>query len=349
VTTIDLVMNFFRINTNKSRLIEKKYHSAFHFILPLIIILVQTGCSVPHPIDPNLATIDDSHLPEPDLSIDIPGLSACTTTANTTLHINTKAPLNIIVHGCYGSAARFRALAQVFAFHGQQTVCFNYNDRDSLMKSSGELIDALRLLSAKMTNIKFTVIGHSQGGLIARKALVKEREDSWQAGNLSLQLVTISSPFAGISAANHCVSPTARVLSLGLVVPICKLISGDKWYEITYSSDFIQKPGKLLEQVRRHVKIVTDETDSCRNINESGTCIEDDFVFTLNEQYFDHIDGSSRVKNIQVIAGHAEIVGDYRIPPDKLINLMQLNGIMSSTSDARREKFSELLSLLYMN
>ena len=160
-------------------------------------VTISTGCTTPIPQDPELATIDDSALPVPDLSLQIPGLSPCTTHSDASIHVNSREPVVVIVHGCFGSAARYRALAQVFAFHGQQAVCFNYNDRDSLMKSSAELINSLDLLSSHMQNRQITVIGHSQGGLIARKALVKEREDRLQTDDASLRLVTISAPFPG--------------------------------------------------------------------------------------------------------------------------------------------------------
>jgi hypothetical protein len=313
----------------------------------LTVALIQVGCVTPIPSDPALATIDTSKLSTPDISVEIPGLSACTTTNDPAIELDSNQPVTIIVHGCYGSAALFRSLAQVFAFHGQQTVCFNYNDRDSLMKSSAEFIDALTSLSAKMKNHQITVIGHSQGGLISRKALIKEREDKLQAENISLQLVTISSPFAGIAAADHCASMTARILSLGLVIPICKLISGDKWYEITHASPFIQEPGELLGQVTKHFKIDTDERDSCRQYDENKNCLEDDFVFSLSEQSFQDVDTSAQVKYIKVLAGHAEIVGNYDTPPVKLIKLMQSNGIMNRTPVAQRDKFSSFLSRLY--
>lgn len=321
----------------------------FHHIAILTVISTLTGCATSVPTDPALASIDSSHLPVPNLSINISGLSPCTTTKNSEIHLNSHYPVNIIVHGCFGSAARYRALAQVFAFHGQQTVCFNYNDRDSLMKSSSELIDAISELNAKMENRQMTVIGHSQGGLIARKALVKERHDKSIAGDTSLRLVTISAPYAGISAADHCASSTARILSLGLVVPICKIISGDKWYEITQPSPFIQKPGELLDLVSSHLKIITDETGTCRKYSENGICIKDDFVFSVKEQYFEYIDASSRVENIEVSAGHSEIVGDYRIIPTKLIRLLQSKRILRNTPQAQEESLSRLLSRLYLH
>lgn len=313
----------------------------------VVFLLVFTGCASPVPSDPELARLDTSQLPVADVAVKIPGLSPCTTSKDATVALNANSPVNIIIHGCYSSAARFRALAQVFAFHGQQTICFNYNDRDSLKKSSAQLVNALQILSSSTHNRKITVIGHSQGGLVARHALTQGHEQGQIRTDTSIRLVTISSPFSGIEAADHCASPTARALSLGLVIPICQLVSGDKWYEITRVSEFIKRPGHLLDQVSSHVKIVTDERDTCREFDQAGDCIEDDYVFSLTEQYHTKVDKQSNVRNIEVAAGHAEIVGDYLTPPEKLIALLQANGIMRQTSEARRQQLSQLLVYLY--
>jgi hypothetical protein len=313
----------------------------------LASVFMLCGCATSAPPVSLSAGIDNRSLPSPNLTLDIPGFSPCTSTPDNKIHLDSNQPVNIIVHGCRGSAARFRSLAQVFAFHGQQTICFSYDDRDSLMKSSAKFIDALEFLSAKMENRQITVIGHSQGGLITRKALIKEREDKLLTGDTHMQLVTISAPYAGVAAADHCASSTARWLTLGLVIPICKIISGNKWYEITHPSPFIQKPGELLAQVTTHLKIVTDETGSCRNFDQNGKCVEDDFVFSLEEQYFEPVDSSPRVENLEVAAGHAEIVGDAHTPPEKLITLLQRKGIMKQTPPQRQVELSTFLSILY--
>ena len=315
----------------------------------LWVLSVQIGCVKQTPVVPKPMSIDRAHLPTPNLSLEIAGLSPCNTSSDSTILLNSNEPVNIIVHGCKGSAGRFQSLAQVFAFHGQQTVCFSYNHRDSLMKSSAELIYALSLLSLEMESNQMTVIGHSQGGLISRKALIKEREDKLTADHTGLRLVTISAPYAGIKAADHCASPNARFFSIGLVIPICRMISGDKWYEITHPSPFIQEPGELLEQVTSHLKIVTDESGSCRRYDPEGNCVEDDFVFSIDEQYFEPIDALPRVENIEIAAGHAEIVGDYHVSPKKLIKLLQNNGIMNTTPPALQDQLAILLSQLYQD
>jgi hypothetical protein len=305
------------------------------------------GCSTPVSSDPQYATLDNGKLPQPNFDINIPGLSPCTTNLDNTVRLNDQQPVTVIVHGCFGSAAQFRALAQVFAFHGQQTVCFNYNDRDSLMQSSTEFINAIKTLNKNMRNHDFTVIGHSQGGLIARKALIKQREDNLIDETMSLRLVTISSPYAGISAADHCASTTMRVISFGLIIPICKIISGDKWFEITHASDFIREPGDLLDQVGNYLKIVTDERGTCREYDPNGLCLTDDFVFSTDEQYQQQVDTSSRVENVEVAAGHAEIVGNVRVQPLKLISVLQKKGIMRDTPPSERDKLATLLKQLY--
>lgn len=320
--------------------------SVRHFVL--FSMLVTLGaCATPVPSDPKFAFIDDRNLPKPDFSTNIAGLSPCTNSNNTTLHLNANEPVTVIVHGCFGSAALFRSLAEVFAFHGQQTVCFNYNDRDSLTQSSAELIRAIENLSAKMRNKNMFVIGHSQGGLISRRALIKERDDHLEVKDKNINLVTISAPYAGIAAADHCGSTTFRWLTLGLVVPICKLISGDKWYEITAPSPFIQQPGTFIDQVSHHLKIVTDERETCRRFDEKGICLEDDFVFSLKEQYFSKVDNIKLVENMEIDAGHAEIVGDYQIVPEKLITILQNKRILNQTPTDRKAKLSLLLKRIY--
>lgn len=319
------------------------YRSALVFIA---IILQTTGCMTPTPSDKALWDIDSGNLPTPNISINIKGLGPCTDNPDRTLHLDSQSPTVILAHGCFSSSGRFRALSEVFAFHGQQTACFTYDDRDSLTSSSADMIRSLQQLSEVMDNKKYTIIGHSQGGLISRKALIRERENQINTDS-QLRLITISSPFSGISAASHCGSPIAKILSLGLVVPICYAISGEKWFEITSASDFIRKPGTLLPQVNEFIKIVTDERNTCRQYNQYGRCIEDDYVFSLNEQYHPVVDSDDRVTNIELKAGHVEIVGDQRISPTKLIHIFQSHGVMNKTAQTDNHRLKLLLSELY--
>ena len=315
-------------------------------IMPIAAISLLVGCTTVAVTDSELRTIDQSRLPAANIALNIPGLGPCTDNPDRSLQLNSRQPVTVLVHGCFGSSGLFRGLAQVLAFHGQQTACFTYNDRDSMMLSSGQLGSALDQLAQKMDNRSVTVIGHSQGALIARKALVVDRPDPILNRDLKLRLVTVSGPFAGIASANQCGNPVTRILTLGLIGPLCKAVTGDKWSEITYSSEFILRPGPLHAQVHDYLKVVTDERGSCRR-SEKGICTESDEIFTLEEQRNAIIDNDPIARIVEVKAGHVEIVGDKRVAPVKLIAILQQNGVIHPTEPERTAKLSLLLTRLY--
>lgn len=318
------------------------------FCLLFAVLGLLGGCAATRIVEPALLTMDTSHLPPPDLALNIAGLGPCTDHPERTLHLDSSQPVTILVHGCFGSAGRFRALAQVYAFQGQQTACFSYNDRDSLPASTAQLRQALGALAAQMHNRQINLIGHSQGGLIARRALVADGPEPLQARDSSFALVTISSPFAGIAAASHCGSTALKIASLGLVVPICQMVTGSKWRDITYSSDFIIQPGDLMGQVAQFVKLETDEQGSCRRFGDGQKCLESDFIFALAEQTNPLVDNGRVVKVERVKAGHAEITGDQQRIPYKLIHVLQQNGLLHTPPVARRAAFEQLLASLYL-
>lgn len=322
-------------------------------LFPVLVLVsalgLLSGCAPRIPDDPALLEIDAGKLPPVNVALSIPGLGPCTDNPDRTLHLNSGQPVTVLVHGCLGSAGLFRALAQVHAFQGQQAICFTYDDRDSLMVSSGQLAASLDVLARQMQNKRVTVIGHSQGGLISRKALVADRPDPLKNGDIDLRLVTVSAPFAGIASAETCGSSRAATLSLGLIPVLCKIVTGDKWHEITYASDFIRRPGRLVAQVGDYLRIVTDERGACRHYDANGDCAEDDFVFSLAEQRLPPVDEGSGVKVSEVEAGHVEIVGDRRVVPIKLIAILQQNGILNPTDARRGAAFDRLLATLYQH
>ena len=310
-------------------------------------LLLLAGCSGPSWFaERDASDLDRGTLPVPNVALSIPGLGPCTDSPDRTLRFDSSKPVVVLVHGCYGSSGLFRSLAQVLAFHGQQSACFSYDDRDSMVKSSRELITALDALGGGMSNKSVTVIGHSQGALISRKALVADRADAIANRDLQLRLVTVSGPFSGIASANQCGDPVTRKFTLGLIGPMCRLATGDKWNEITYTSDFILKPGTLHPQVRDHLKVVTDERGTCRRV-DGGSCLESDDVFSLSEQRHPIVDTAARAKVEVVKAGHVEIVGDKRTAPVKLIALLQQNGILNATAPQRVADLHLLLARLY--
>jgi hypothetical protein len=185
------------------------------------------------------------------------------------------------------------------------------------------------------------------GGLVARKALERNRPDAWQRNDEHLKLLTISAPFAGIGVAKHCGYKAAHWLTLGIVPGICMAITGDNWYEITSASEFIRHPGPLLPTVQRFLKVVTDERDTCRRRDQNGRCATSDYVFSLDEQYQPLVDSTPQLTNVEVDAGHVEIVGDKDVVPRKLLTILQEQKMLAPTPPERQAALERLLTELY--
>lgn len=312
-----------------------------------LVLLLLVGCASSLQYVPDKQNLDVSHLSPPDLTVSLPNLSTCTDSDDSSIQVDSKSPITILVHGCNGSAGRFRSLAQLYAFHGQQAFCYSYNDRSSLVDSAENLGSVISKLADLTDNQRISIVGHSMGGLIARKSV----EDDYNASNVlsdkNLELVTVSAPLSGIEAANHCGIETLHWLSIGIVPGICWLITGDNWNELNPSSSFILYPEPLLPSVQTYLKIVTNEKNTCRRESHDGRCIESDYVFNLSEQYHPKIDNYSNVIGVQVDAGHVEIVGDKRVAPRKLLSILQEHGMLSYTPKDRKGALERLLADLY--
>jgi hypothetical protein len=313
----------------------------------VILFALLGGCATSELLNPAYHQIEPGNLPPTNITLNIPGLGPCTDNPDRSLHLNSSQPVHVLVHGCFGSSGQFRGLAQVLAFHGQQSVCFTYDDRASLTDSATELRRRVDQLADQTRTPKITVIGHSQGALVARKSLTElplappRRQTDWG-------LVTISGPFDGIAAAKTCGKDWLYPLTLGLLPLTCYAVTGAKWADITFSSRFIREPGALLSQVSSHLKIDTDERGTCRRV-ENGRCIEDDNVFSLAEQRNPLVDTGVRVRRVEAHAGHVEIVGDNRKAPTKLIAILQEQGVLRPTAPDRLSAFSLLLARLYQD
>ncbi len=312
-----------------------------------LLLVFLTGCSLSKSNIAEEQPIDVSRLPAANLSMKIPNLSICMDGEDKSIKLDSNSPLTILVHGCDASVGQFRSLAQLYAFHGQQAICYSYDDRDSLVASADKLSSAIEAITSVTENKDITIIGHSMGGLIARKAVEAGNNHTNKFGDKTLNLITISAPVSGIEAASHCAIKPLHWLSAGIIPGICWLITGDNWNEITHSSNFITKPKPLKPSVKKYLKIVTDEKNTCRRESSDGRCLESDYVFSLPEQYHSSIDNTPNVTNIQVNAGHVEIVGTKYTPPRKLLSILQEHDILPNTPSKRKQSFENLMTDLY--
>lgn len=316
------------------------------FLVALWAIVV-SGCTVLGAPDLDRTPLETGRLPAPDITVNLPNLGPCTDEADQTLSLDSTKPVTVLVHGCNGSAGRFRSLAQLYAFHGQQAVCFSYDGRASLGQSASQLVTAVGALAGNLRTREITVIGHSMGGLVARKAMEGERHPSWERDGVKVDLVTVSAPFSGIAAANPCGYRSLHWASLGTVPLACWAVTGANWHEITSSSAFIRRPGPLVGSVRRFVKVVTDERETCRRRDSKGACLESDHIFSLAEQYQPVIDAYPRLANVQVAAGHVEIVGYKGFAPRQLVSILQQQGLLAATPAGREAALAQLMAELY--
>jgi len=280
-------------------------------------------------------------------TLQIDGLKHCNNTSDNRIHLNPNEPLTIIVHGCFSSAGRFRTLADVYDLYDQQAICFEYDDRKSLEETSGELISALNQLSNKNPEQSLYLIGHSQGGLVARRALTVDREDEKKVATKQLQLTTVSAPFNGIEISSHCGMTYLRILSLGVVDLICYAVTGEKYQQISPNADFIEQPGELLSSVSQHLVIKTDERNTCRRTNDEGVCLEDDYVFSVNEQSNYEVDNIVNARLITVQSGHVEIVGNGDSVPTDLINILKDQQLLIDNGAIEQLEQVRLIEQLY--
>ena len=315
-----------------------------HAFATLIAVCVLGGCAAREVMNP--AELDPGQLPTPNISLNIPGLGPCTDNPDRSVRFDARQPIHVLVHGCYGSSGQFRGLAQVLAFHGQQSACFTYDDRAKLTDSAADLRRALQQLSAQSQVPQITVIGHSQGALIARNALTESTRTRLPDPPVNVRLVTISGPFAGIASARTCGKAWLYPLTLGVVPFSCYLATGPKWADITYSSRFIREPGTLAPQVSQYLKIDTDERDTCRR-QVDGRCVENDDVFSLAEQRNVQVETGTGIRRREVKAGHVEIVGDNRVAPTKLIAILQDEQVIHPTPAKQVSAFNLRLKQIY--
>lgn len=314
--------------------------------LLITLLALLGGCAWREPPNPAYFNIEEGRLPPADISLAIPGLGPRTDNPDRSLRLDSSHLVHVLVHGCFGSSDQFRGMAQVLAFHGQQSACFTYDDRAELTRSAADLLHAVNQLAEQTRSPQITLIGHSQGALIARKSLTQLSPSP--ASQTEMRLVTVSGPFAGIAAEQTFGKTWLYPLTLGLLPAGCYLATGAKWADITFSSRFILEPGTLAPQVSRYLKIDTDERVSCRR-EQNGRCLEDDDVFSLAEQRSLRVETDARTRRVEARAGHVEIVGDKRVAPVKLITILQDQGVLGVTAPERVSAFNRLLARVYQN
>jgi pimeloyl-ACP methyl ester carboxylesterase len=285
------------------------------------VLLFSGGCATaPAPL---------VHVGPDDPGAPIPGLVVCGA-RGAELQLDPARPLVIFVPGRADSGERYAALSYHFEVEGKQTACFAYDDRGSLEESASRLTQVLAALQRRLPPGRITIIGHSLGGLVARRALTTERARGLESGAFTYSLVTVATPFGGIRSVADCGRTWLHLLTLGVSAAVCGLVAGETWQETPPSSSFVRKPGTLIPAVTEAIAVVTLERGACRRRSLRGGCDESDAVFSLTEQRNLAVEADPRWSRVQITAGHVEIVGHPGTPPTKLIAILQDRGILAA-------------------
>ncbi len=272
-----------------------------------------------------------------DPGIPVRGLIACGESEDAPLQLDPARPLVLFVPGPGDPGTRFREISSQFELQGRQAACFVYDRRHSLEESSARLIRVLEELETRLPPSRILVVGHGTGGLLARRALIRERAHALQtAPGYSYALVTVAAPFAGVRSSADCGRRWLQVLTLGASALVCNLVAGETWQELPPGSPFVTHPGTLLPEVEDAVQVVTDERGACRRRAVDGSCLVPDAVFTVGEQRNAAVERDPRLHLVQVAAGHSEIVGDVGIPPAKLIAVLEEEGLLTPSMRVAR-------------
>lgn len=277
--------------------------------------------------------------------IALEGFAPCSDAPSSGVDLSSDDPLVVIVHGCFASGAQFRVMSELFELNGQRTICFNYDDRHSLRATGRTLRRGLDTIRRRAPSREITLLGHSQGGLISRVALSEVDGSDEEGGDL--HLVTVSSPFSGIAAAEHCGFVWLHVLSFGITPGICQAITGHKWTEIHPSARLWRQPRPLHAMVTSHVQILTDEVGACRRVDDAGECAEDDLVFSLREQRNEELEADDRFRSRVLTVGHSAVTGSDGSLPRALIDALQREGVLERPAPERALAFERLVQRIF--
>lgn len=258
------------------------------------------------------------------------GIYRCDSSNKKPTNLNPGQPVALLVHGLNGAPSLLSQFASVLEQRGMQTLCFTYGGRASLKRAARDLARSIETIAEKLDSPKITLIGHSMGGLVARRALITESKEPIDV-NADISLVTVASPFSGVRAASPCGYLSLRIVSLGLQDLACWVVSGNKWNQISPSSKFIQQPGTLHPAVSRFLMVKTDEVGSCRRFTRDNNCLRDDFVISYAEQALPDAAGGTQAQQIVLRVGHAAVVGQAGSPPLPLVEAMVRKGLLSSS------------------
>lgn len=237
------------------------------------------------------------------------------------LPLESSKPVIILVHGINAGPEFFDVLGPALARRGFQVVRFRYDHGADLERSADRFVTAVRTLRNLCSPPSITVIAHSMGGLVARRAMTTGRAQTLAepAGGLPIRLVTVASPFGGFRVANLARLRLLRILAAPFGGSESHACLGSR-------ATFIRQPGSLGANVS-HVKAETEEEGKTR-LDRQGRR-RPDTVARRENQRNSLVDSDARARVVQINAGHVGAIENHREVPRVLWDALADAGMLA--------------------
>lgn len=222
----------------------------------------------------------------------------------------------VLVHGYGPSWDEYLPLEEELRSRGYEVIRFTYDYKQSLETSADELVRKVLALRAGRRPGALSVVAHSMGGLVARRAMIAGRPLTLAGLDLPIELITVASPFGGFKSANAV-----------FFMPFNGLGVTESFRYLGSARGFIRRPGALGANIS-HFKIQTDERGRTRLLD--GKEVDDEIVRPGN-QANKAVDSDPGLRSLRTLAaGHVQVLTDNgRVS-------VQLSGILDEYLPSRQ-------------
>ena len=202
----------------------------------------------------------------------------------------------ILIHGAASESDYLLPLGIILKDRGYEPIQYRYNTDERASDLNLSLKLNLNALIWKINPDEVLIIGHSLGGILARKTL----EEITLTPKITF--ISISSPFKGMKILSSLKNP--------LIYQITSLVIKDlkkSFIDMAAKSEFLNSYKGIPSHIKHH-QIITDEEGEIRIVHINGKTIDkNDNLVAIEEQTSDLIGPYLQDKH-QIKNGHVSVV-----------------------------------------
>lgn len=216
-------------------------------------------------------------------------------------------PVVVLVHGWDPEPGQMDPLGVELGRRGYSVVRWHWDWLANMEKSAEAFARGMQQLIAEQRLPELRIFTHSQGSLIARRALTTERAVTL-AGSVPIRLISLAAPFGGFLSANGTYTMPWNIFGIK-----------ESHRQLRSWSRFIRRPGTLGSNAS-HVKIDTNEPGKTRINN--GVVEDDSRLKPRNERQ--KVVDAAVLRRYELQLGHAgPLRDDGRLRPE-LVAILDL-------------------------